>query len=190
MQQLHTTIGVGARKVNSTKYDFSDLIETKEDISKTMVKSHEFHDIAINDIINPVKEELMFSFEDMLSNSIMNLDSKTMTDIRSSIMEENDDVNAKNIQFMVQELEPTYVIELYAPLELNIDADSLRFNGDIKIELLPKKTRLALAIAAASLSASLLAALIALPPPYNVASAIALGGPLFVSSVGLLTQKR
>jgi len=98
------------------------------------------------------------------------------------------ELDPENIfEFSVEDVYPFYLFDFSVPSEINTDAYALMF-GDFQIELI-RKTRAPLALATSGLSAAIVAALLGLPSPYNIASAIALGGPLFVSTYGLLTQK-
>jgi len=116
-----------------------------------------------------------------LSFSSIGLDPETMK-LLSPIIDD-----AVDIEFEFQESEPIFLFDYSLPAEINTESHSTRF-GEIKLEKL-RKTRLPLKLSIAGLSVSIIAALLTLPYPYNWASAIALGGPLFVSSYGLLTQK-
>lgn len=92
----------------------------------------------------------------------------------------------RSLQLLVVNEYPLYLIDYSFPSEINTDGFALRF-GDLKVDYL-KKTRLALAISTTILSISLVTAVLALPYPYKI-GALALCGPLFVSTYGLVTQK-
>jgi hypothetical protein len=95
-------------------------------------------------------------------------------------------VDLRSLELFVADLYDLYVVDYSLPPEINIDGLSLRF-GDLKIDYL-KKTRLVLALTASGLTIAMIASLLMLPKPYNLAS-LALCGPLFVSTYGLITQK-
>lgn len=97
-----------------------------------------------------------------------------------------DPESLRSLQIFVFDQYPLYLIDYSFPAEMNEDGFSMRF-GDLKVDYL-KKTRLALVFSASGLSITMVVALLTLPHPYNLAS-LALCGPLFVSTYGLLTQK-
>lgn len=130
-------------------------------------------------------EKLFESEDSMTTNplffSSIGLDPETMK-LLSPILDDTGE-----IEFTFQESEPIFLFDFSLPAEINTEQYSTRF-GEIKVDQL-RKTRLPLKLSVVGLSVSIIAALFTLPYPYNWASAIALGGPLFVSSYGLLTQK-
>lgn len=91
----------------------------------------------------------------------------------------------KLLRYLVYDLYDFYFLDYSVPAEINNDAIASRF-GDLKVDYI-RKTRLALALSMAGLSATMIAGLLMLPHPYNLAS-LALCGPLFVSTYGLITQ--
>lgn len=92
----------------------------------------------------------------------------------------------KLLQYLVYDFYDVYFLDYSSPAEINESTITSRF-GDLKVDHI-KKTRLALALAASGLSVAMIAGLLTLPSEYKLA-ALALCGPLFVSTYGLITQK-
>lgn len=95
-------------------------------------------------------------------------------------------VDLRALEIILVRSDEYYLIDFSLPSEENVNAFCLA-HVDLKVDYL-KKTRLALALAASGLTVAMIASLLLLPKPYNLAS-LALCGPLFVSTYGLLTQK-
>ena len=124
----------------------------------------------------------------VLEETIEKEDTVGTHDIKSEIQSILDlgQVDLRALEIMIVRDAEIYLLDYSLPTDINTNASSIRY-GDLKVDYL-KKTRLALAISAAILSVSMVTALIALPYPYKI-GALALCGPLFVSTYGLVTQK-
>lgn len=135
------------------------------------------------DLQNDIKTRSKESSKDQL---IENLEESSLMGANIFPVMDWDIEDLRSLQFFITDEYPTYLFDYSLPSEINIEGFTLRF-GDLKVDHI-KKTRLALALATASLSTAMIVGLLTLPPPYNLAS-LALCGPLFVSTYGLVTQK-